>query len=587
MKKKLLLMISAASIMLTSVGCGSIPTDFPIPNLRRDIPVGTDGRDSVEDVNFFFDNIGNIAAIDKTGNRIEELMSGLSSVHSRSFQEHLYLLNENAPKKQFDFTESEETLYSAWKNDSIIIASSEEIRKQDGILKRVCLDDDSPLDLSEVNVIATDLSERNIIGTAKAFYDKWLSDSRLGYGIRILMVNTVLKNDYKPFYVYDGPESIACVSPNIKDKGSPLTRHLYLVMVGPAEKINHYCDQLEKNLPNKARYRISPKASEGMVLEIENDLFWDGTLPEEVIVSEDEADTNETATDLEMSPDEYDAADFALPVGFAANAFLDSSKKAEGISDDFRKNTIRLSYLNDYQDRDILHFEYTSKDPNGRDEWGFGALADKDAGSISDLGTMLMDKSFDCSLFLSLNFKRLADKGNLRYVTMKKSRDDYKYEGLPENGLLKNGEKYFAICPPEEIEFSKIGKQDGKRTWVPLSPEEKEYLIRETTTEKGMLNIITNHSDESGISELFITAPVYQILVREDNPPKWITESNYTPGTATDPQVKPLSQTFDLNKFYSQIYGVDATRFEGEGTDKDLLEKESKVGTIAVLITNL
>ena len=119
-----------------------------------------------------------------------------------------------------------------------------------------------------------------------------------------------------------------------------------------------------------------------------------------------------------------------------------------------------------------------------------------------------------------------------------------------------------------------------------MTSERIERFFKHISVEGGKLNVISNNTDEGGIGEVYMTVPVYQVVLRKNCVSNAIDKLAYVPGNENS-SADRLSKTFNIRQFYCNLYDVDSENSEDHYYTDETIVERSQIGTINILITDI
>ena len=217
------------SMLIGFSGCsGKLPQSFPNMNYSTDVQDDENKNIDITPVNFYFDNIENTKAINYNSLIPSSFMQSVISTNRSTFTTTDYHLELKDGK--YNIAENEKPLEDLYLSDEFYIdKSNSETRESSGILNLLFNEEEPQIDMDTVNLIFTDLSEKDIDKVARNIRETYLLSEE--YNVCVLTVSMQTKEDYQPFYVCTGNNSIIEVNADGLDK-----RFYYLIMLGPTSE---------------------------------------------------------------------------------------------------------------------------------------------------------------------------------------------------------------------------------------------------------------------------------------------------------------------------------------------------------------
>lgn len=599
--KRILIILSCITFM-GMTGCStSLPEYFPDSELQNQQDMSSDSSVSLEStvditpVNFYFDNLENTKLISYDSVITSGFIQAVINTNRSSFSTtdyHLELNNNNI----YSIVRNEQPLEDTYLTDDFYInKSSAESRKNSGIMNLLFDEVNPQINMNAVNLIFTDLSEKNIDKVANTIRKKYLSSEE--YNACIIAISMKTKDKYQPFFISTSNNNIIEVNSQKLDN-----RFYYLIMLGPTSKLSAYIHCLKANLNNSrpaegTDYYITDFDYIQHSFDIEEDLdrnnfisnyipevngSSDSLLSEETTISKATQTANPSEKDMTVQRPSESVATTSDSIKDEQTTQQTSTLPSSEIvttpfttifSNEneklFKSYTIRLDETeDDYLKNKIWHLTYNKK------SIGNEPLSPKGYGS----------DSLDFSLQADLDLSKSLEGKNVHYISMSKKADGtIIYEGFPnEVENIDDNDVFFSFGADEEIKFY----QPSDNKWVELDKKRIKSLIKEISTGYGHLNIISNNADEGNTRSLYITVPVYQIVVKKNFTPEWIDKRAYVVGQDSN-GLDRYRKTSNLRQFYCLLFGINIENRAGDFfVNKTLMERNS-IGYVRILITNL
>ena len=565
--RKGIIVILSAIFMVSVSGCtNNIPSAFP--DISSEESDSGDSNVDITPVNFYFDNIENTKAINYNSLIASSFMKSVISTNRSTFATTDYHLE--LEKDKYVIRENTQPLEDVYLSESFYITDSNETtRNGSGILNLLFNEDESAVNMDEVNVIFTDLSEKDIDKAARRIRDIYLASEE--YNVCLLAVSMETEKGYQPFYISTGNNNIIKV-----DAGGIDSRFYYLIMLGPTAEVSAYVHCLKANLSDSrpiegSDYYITDYDYIQHQFNVEDDLntdsisYYDANyafsalyadspdIPKSAEVSgESENAEEKTTTTEEMT---------TTTVIYSEPDYKDENEKA------YKTHIIRLDSHSDYYKQDIWHLRYNKKNTDGID--------------LNPKGYRGNSLDFSLQVNMDLSYS-LSDK-RIHYLTLdKKSDGSIVYIGLPDSKMINKDDAFFALGTEEDVQVYSV--QNDR--WTQLDSNRISRFFKEFTTKSGRLSIISDNTDEGGISDLYITVPVYQIVVRKNYTPKWIDSRAYVIGQDHN-GLDRYRKTYNLRQFYCMLFGINIENKENDIYVDETLVERNIIGYIRVLITDI
>ncbi len=607
--KRILIILSCITL-IGMTGCSNqLPEYFPDSEQKNSQDTASDSSVSLESavditpVNFYFDNIENTKLISYDSVITSGFIQAVINTNRSSFATtdyHLELDNNT-----YSITRNEQPLEDTYLTDDFYINNSTtKSRENPGILNLLFDETNPQVNMDAVNVIFTDLSEKNIDKVARTIREKYLSSEE--YNACVIAVSMKTQDKFQPFF-------ISTSNNNIIEVGSQKleNRFYYLIMLGPTSKLSAYIHCLKANLNNSrpaegTDYYITDYDYTQHTFDIEEDLdrsnFISTRIPDFTqssnisgsLSSSENTAVSKATQETVSAPEKDMTAQRPAENNTATNNVADttaikeeqssqqaSSSPSEAVTTPlttaflseneqlFRTYTIRLDEAeDDYLKKKVWHLVYN------KNSTGDESLSPKGYGS----------NSLDFSLQADLDLSNSLNGKNIHYISMAKKADGTViYEGFPDTTTnIDTNDVFFSFGADDEVKFY----QPSGEEWVQLDNKRVKSLIKEVSTDSGHLSIISNNSDEGNTKSLYITVPVYQIVVKKNFTPEWIDKRAYVVGQDSN-GLDRYRKTSNLRQFYCLLFGINIENRDGDFfVDETIMERNS-IGYVRILITNL
>lgn len=559
--RRLCLVLLSCAVILGFSGCSErIPKNFP-DIVESDI-VNEASDFNITPVNFYFDNIENTKAIKYNSLIASSFMKSVINTNRSTFSTTDYHLElENG---KYVITENSQPIEDVYLSDSFYISeSTETTRNNSGIMNLLFNEENSSVNMNEVNVIFTDLSEKDIDKAARLIRETYLASEE--YNVCLLSISMETKETYDPFYISAGNNNVIKVDAKGLDD-----RFYYLIMLGPTAEVSAYIHCLKANLNEgrlikNADYYITDYDYMQHEFSVEDDLntdsisYCDANSAFYALYSEN-LESQETAQEPAANTDttETTASNITTTTEYP---YKDENEAL------FKTHIIRLDSLSDYYNQDIWHLKYNKKNTDGIHLDPKGYQGD----------------SLDFSLQVNMDLSSSLSDKKIHYITLdKKSDGSIIYTGLPETGNISDTDAFFALGSEEDVQVYSIRKD----IWTQLNSERMSRFFKEFTTDYGRLNIISDNTDEGGIHNLYIVVPVYQIVVRKNYTPKWIDGRAYIIGQDHN-GLDRYRKTNNLRQFYCMLFGINIENKENDIYVNDTVMERNIIGYVRVLLTDI
>lgn len=563
-RKKGIIVLLSAIFMMSISGCAkNIPSSFP--DINNEESGSSDPPVDITPVNFYFDNIENTKAIKYSGSVVTGgFMKSVIDTNRSTFATtdyHLELDNE-----KYAICESTHPLEDEYLSEEFYITdSNENTRNNPGILNLLFSEDEHNINMDEINVIFTDLSEKDIDKAARQIRDKYLSSEE--YNVCLLAISMEIEKDYQPFYISTGNNKIIKVDENIEN------RFYYLIMLGPTAKVSAYIHCLKANLGDKSSGRLIEGGDYDITdydyiqhqFNVEDDLntdsisYYDANYAFSALY----ADSPDIPKSTEPTSDNENAEEETTTTTVVTTEpqYKDENEEA------YKTHIIRLDSKSDYYKQDIWHLSYNKNSTDDID--------------LTPKG--YQGNSLDFSLQANMDLASSLSNKRIHYITLdKKSDGSIVYIGLPDSKKISKEDVFFALGTEEDVQVYSV--QDD--SWIQLDSTRKSRFFKEFTTKSGRLSIISDNTDEGGISNIYITVPVYQIVVRKNYTPKWIDSRAYVIGQEHN-GLDRYRKTYNLRQFYSMLFGVNIENKENDIYVDEVKMERNIIGYIRILITDI
>ena len=567
MKLKQFITIMLTIVMLTALsGCSKeLPTTFPYSNYNPTDTAIDDSNVDITPVNFYFDNIENTKAISYDSLISSGFMQSVISTNRSTFSTTDYHLELDHGK--YSIAENDKPLEDVYLTDSFYISDSDiSSRESSGILNLLFNDENSTVNMDVVNVIFTDLSEKDIDKAARKIRETYLSSEE--YNICVLTVSMKTKKKYQPFYICTGNNSVIKVDADGLDN-----RFYYLIMLGPTSKVAAYVHCLKANikesrLVGNSDYYITDYDYIQHTFNVEDDINYE---------SISYPDANIAFSNLYTSELEIESTSEVAPTSTEETTTISTEDTMDTTTtgvlfkneneEKFKTHIIRLDSMKDYFKQDIWHLKYNKKNTDGL------VLSPKGYDG----------KSLDFSLQANMDLAASLPNKNIHYISLEKKSDgSVTYNGFPATDTIGKDDMFFAFGAEEEVKFYQVSNNE----WKQLSDDRVSRFLKEYSTDNGRLSIISDNTDEGGISEVYIVVPVYQVVVKKNYTPKWIDSRAYIIGQDFN-GLDRYRKTYNLRQFYCLLFGINIENKEDDIYVDEAIIERSVIGYSRILITNI
>lgn len=568
--RRLCLFLLSCAVVLIFPGCSeSIPKNFP-DIVESDTATEASGFD-ITPVNFYFDNIENTKAIKYSSLIASSFMKSVINTNRSTFSTTDYHLElENG---KYVITENSQPIEDVYLSDSFYISeSTEATRKNSGIMNLLFNEDNSSVNMDEVNVIFTDLSEKDIDKAARLIRETYLASEE--YNVCLLSISMETKEAYDPFYITASNNNVIKV-----DAKGLNDRFYYLIMLGPTAEVSAYVHCLKANLNEgrlikNADYYITDYDYIQHEFSVEDDLNTDSisycdanaafdALYSEYLESQETTQAPAANTDTTKTTTSNTTTE---TTSLSTTTTSECSYKDEN-EVLFKTHIIRLDSLSDYYKQEVWHLKYNKKNTDGvhLDPRGY------------------QGNSLDFSLQVNMDLSSSLRDKKIHYITLEQKSDgSIIYTGLPGTRDINNTDAFFAFGSEEDVKVYSI-RED---TWTQLNPERISRFFKEFTTEDGRLNIISDNTDEGGIHNLYIVVPVYQIVVRKNYTPNWIDGRAYIIGQDHN-GLDRYRKTNNLRQFYCMLFGINIENKENDIYVDETKVEKNRIGYVRILISDI
>lgn len=589
--KKTLLCAAVLAVSVSAVGCGDMSLEFP----GIDSSALENNTENSHKVNLYFQNNENTYLINHKGKTsigfFESLSKTIELESDSNERSRTYILRNNGNSlvlsaydreengnKTWDVAVKENSPENAGKNIFYEFDSADLGKRQENGIVSLFLDEVKKADIAKaeeetavsppesnaetsaanqsendsnqlfdpeaINIIFTDLSEKNISDLGKDFYNYYLINPE--YSACVLAVN--LETTEGETLYFDGKDRDGIASRKSKD-----TKYYYLVMTGPSSELANFVQTLTEELENA-----------------DHNFTQGGT------------DKSYRISDLYFTPDKFDqnsdaAYNLLSDVNSSEISNNDDAAETSGSSESeteqnvvsendvyFENCPVRLTRIEGSDSvfsaesglrENIIEFRYDAKE---------NVVSENNTKLKGYRGGKTKDFSFSTSLNKSVSNRGLVDnKTDLSYVF-----------GVPE------------IYYQNDNVWTVMDKDHKERFF-------KDISITDKSTYSDKVHIIGDYSDECGIHEIYVTIPVYQkavvdnVLSAEDSCNcSWVINECTYNGTNTDDEVK---KTSNFNYFYMNLFNMSEEGSVDED-NADIEEKKdvfSQVGEMHILIEDI
>jgi hypothetical protein len=502
-------------------------------------------------VQFFFDNTEAFYDIEKNDNVTPKFISAMLGTSLMTTGE--YALRPSGDSYEFynlkdDKNELNRLLDNAFKDDSFyILNSTEEQRKNFGIIKELYTTDNSVLDMNNVNVILTDFSESDIDKTAQIIREKYLVNG--DYSACVLAISLAMRSDSPvPFYIWDTSGAVLPVSTDIiPDIGE---RSFYLFMTGPTPSLSAYVTSLKQGLENVG--------------------------------------LTDAGDELALKAGEYNISEFNyLDFAFSTKKNLETEKTLIGNNSDksgneaFENCTVRLTQDVDNLDipDDVAHFIYNKDADGGMGKVGYNGSKTFDFSLNVDAKINIKDHNVE--------YIDLDEDGNVVDAEGNVIDDLSAYDSMSEDSSANSSS---GDRPEEELSdvYYTLGDVEimyaCNSKWLRMDPKRIRRFFKKVETKGSRLSVISDNTDEEGIRELYITVPVYEVTTVKNYPGNWI-EARSSDNDQAITGTSWYRKTRSFRYFYSNLFALDSVNKDGMILGTETKVEKSKVGYMKILIS--
>lgn len=492
-------------------------------------------------VDFYFDNLENTACLKRM----------LSS--DRDFVGQLLATNDTFSTKEFVLEKrpGEERYHIVPTNDKInlndkelyITNSTPESRLSDGILKMLFFDEESPLDTSHVSVIFTDLAEPEIVATATEIRRNYLTTDST-YGFCMISSYVPVGNDW-----FNSPVYIATTDESAKDISSEISkvnvRNYTTLIFGPRSRISRYLAKLKSNL-SKMECGNDKEEYNPLAYYMSDYRFHDHTFTVE--------DLNiPYLTDLDR-PDTYNRQEL------------------------FETKTIRLTEpmrptLDSYLRPQVKELVYDAKTGNSMGLFsGYNTLNQDFA-----LNVQVEPRKMDQTSVYFVDLKELSN-GEVQIDFPEELKNSEQWNTGQDVAVYTLGDLSSYVAVPKAQEHPELGL-----SWDELQLERADLFFQKRQVSGNSISVISNNAYDEKINDIYLTVPVYEIVMRDNYVMDWVSERD-----ASSPKTDEGTGTRNYILFYSALSHVNS-----ENTKEEILYSDAvrytwaKVGSINFLISDL
>ena len=544
------------SMLLSFSGCSKeLPKNFPDMSQDSNLNFDASNSNDITSVNFYFDNIENTHAIDYTSTINSSFIQALISTNRSTFSTTDFQLELHGD--DYSISKCDKPIEDLYRTDDFYISSSTKKSRENSGVINLLFDEENPqINMNEVNVIFTDLSEPHIDKAARIIHDNYLSSEE--YNVCLLTIEMQPKKDYKPFFIYSSNNTVIEVNAKGLDK-----RFYHLLILGPTTKVAAYVHCLKANLKDarpieNSDYFITDYDYVQHTFDIEEDINYDSILYPNANIAY-------LASIEEIKVES--AEDKDTPDNPTITSEIPTISYNDRNDEVFRTNLIRLISKDDYYKHQVWHLEYDKKYTNDL------YLSPKGYGS----------NSYDFSLQANLDFYNVLENKIPHYISLKKKNDgSIIYNDIPNVEMITKDDIFFSFGAEEEIMFY----TDTNGDWERLDEKRVARFFKSCTTNDGRLNIISDNTDEGGIKNLYIVVPVYQIVIKKNYTLSWIDKRAYIPGQESN-ALERYEKTFDLRQFYSLLFGINIENREGNYFVDETIMERNIMGYARILITGI
>ena len=539
-----LLAIVTLIIILTGCSGKTTPNYNELPETLPEgayvAEFGTDigDEDLLIPVDFYFDNLENTACIKHA------LSSG------RDYIEQLLATNNTFSKREYVLEKrpEEERYHIVPINDKInlndeelyITNSTSASRLSDGILKMLFFDEESPLDTSHVSVIFTDLSEPDIVTTATEIRKKYLTTDST-YGFCMISSCISVGNDWfnSPVYIATSNESTKDISSEIRKVN---IRNYTTLIFGPRSRISRYLAKLKSNLSS---------------MECGND--------------------KETYSTLAYYMSDYRFHDHTFTVEDLNISYL-TDVDTYNRQDLFGTKTIRLtepnrpvldSYLRP-QVKELVYDEKAGKSLglfSGYNSWNQDFA----------LNVQVKPRKMERTSVYFVDLKELAN-GEVEINFPEELKDSEQWNADQDVAVYTLGDLSSYVAVPKAQEHP-----ERELSWDELQLERADLYFQKRHVSGNSISVISNNAYDEEIHDIYLTVPVYEIVIRDNYVTDWVSERDIS-----NPKTDEGTGTRNYIQFYSALSRVNSENTKDEILYSDAVKYTwAKVGSINFLIRDL
>lgn len=542
-------LVAMVTLMFFLTACSSKVTpnykELPetLPEGAYAAEYGTDigDEDLLIPVDFYFDNLENTACIKHALSSERDYVGQLLATNN-TFSTKEFILEKRPEEERYHIIPTNDTINL---NDKglYITNSTLESRLSDGILKMLFFDEESPLDTSHVSVVFTDLSEPEIVTTATEIRKKYLTADST-YGFCMISSCVSVGNDWfhSPVYIATSKESAKDISSEILKVS---VRNYTTLIFGPRSRISRYLNKLKSNL-SKMECGNEKETYNPLAYYMSDYRFHDHTFTVEDL-------SFSFLTDV-VRPDTYNRQEL------------------------FETKTIRLTepkrpILDSYLRPQVKELVYDEK-------------AGKSLGFISGynfwnqdfaLNVQVKPRKMERTSVYFVDLKELAN-GEVQIELPEELKDSERWSTDQDIAVYTLGDLSSYVAVQKAQEHSDLGL-----AWDQLQLERADLYFQKRHVSGNSISVISNNAYDEEIDDIYLTVPVYEIVMRDNYVTDWASERD-----ASNAKTDEGTGTRNYIQFYSAL-----SRVNSENTKEEILYSDAvkytwaKVGSINFLISDL
>ena len=548
-KRIILCIVAAVTIMVGLTACSSKenPSYKELPEtLSERAYVSKDGtelgdEDVLIPVDFYFDNLENTACLKHALSSERDFVGQLLATNDSFFTKE-FVLEKHTEEERYHIVPANDKI-NLNDNDLYITNSTPESRLSDGILKMLFFDEESPLDTSHVSVIFTDLAEPEIVKTATEIRRNYLTKDST-YGFCMLSSCVSVGNDWfhSPVYIATTDESVKDISSEI---GKVNVRNYTTLIFGPRSRISRYLAKLKSNL-SKLECGNDKEEYNPLAYYMSDYRFHDHSFTVE--------DLNISYLTDVIRPDVYNRQEL------------------------FDTKTIRLlepvrSTLDAYlrpQVKELVYDEKVGKSLgviSGYNSWNQDFA----------LNVQVEPRKMERSSVYFVDLKELTN-GEVQIDFPDELKDSEQWDTGQDVAVYTLGALSCYVDIPKAQEHPELGL-----TWNELQLERADLFFQKRLVSGNSISVISNNAYDEEINNIYLTVPVYEIVMRDNYVTDWVSERD-----ASSQKMDEGTGTRNYIQFYSALSHVDSENTKGEILYSDAVKYTwAKVGSINILIREL